>query len=393
MCPSSRSSTQTSLSLTQKKRLVKKPRKPHRKKPTSKRVARGLHLTTSPKGKRCWTLRFYHQNKQFKKVIGNAEVMSQSDAIATADQIMSEIRLGHANRPTLPKDRKFEDAGRFLLKAYSRHWKPTTYKVSVRCFEEYLLPYFKDYRIDEITRSDILEWFDSMRDRPGSANRSLPLLSVLMQQAEDYGLRAEGSNPCKKIKRYRLKAKERFLRPEELERIGDALRKAETNPRWRFEVAAIRLLILTGARKSEILSLQWSFYREGHLYLPDSKTGPKTIFLSEPARQILDALPRKRRSKWIFPQAKKRGHIYDLHLWYSIIRKEAGLNDVRLHDLRHSYASTAIRLGVDLRTIGLLLGHEDTNTTLQYVHLCDETALESSQLVGDALLSRKNQHG
>ena len=385
MCSSSRSSNQSSLSLAQKKSLVKKSSKSRKKKPTIKRVARGLYLTTSPKGKKCWMLRFYHKNKQFRKVIGNAEVMSQADAIATANQIMKDMRLGHTSKPAVPVKRKFESAGRYLLKAYSRHWKPTTYQVSVRCFEDYLLPYFKDYQIDEITRSDVLEWFDSMRDRPGAANRALPLFSVLMQQAEDYGLRPEGDNPCKKIKRYRLKAKERFLTPEELKRLGEVLRAHETTPKKRLEIAAIRLLILTGARKSEILSLQWSFYRDGNLYLPDSKTGPKTIFLSEPARQILDSLPRKKKSKWVFPQANKYGHYYDLYLWYDEIRKDAGLDNVRLHDLRHSYASTAIRLGADLRCVGLLLGHEDTDTTLQYVHLCDEEVSASSQLVGDKL--------
>ena len=392
MCPSSQSSNQSSLSLAQKKSLVKKSSKPRKKKPTSKRVARGLYLKTTPKGKKRWVLRFYHRKKRHAKVIGNAEKMSQADAIATANQIMIDMRLGRTSKPAVPVKRKFEDAGRYLLKAYSRHWKPTTYKVSVRCFEDYLLPYFKDYQIDEIKRSDVLEWFDSMRDRPGAANRALPLFSVLMQQAEDYGLRPEGDNPCKKIKRYRLKAKERFLTPEELERLGEVLRRHETTPKKRLEIAAIRLLILTGARKSEILTLQWSFYRQGHLYLPDSKTGPKTIFLSTPARQILDSLPRKKRSKWVFPQANKYGHFYDLHLWYDEIRKDAGLDNVRLHDFRHSYASTAIRLGVDLRCVGLLLGHEDNDTTLQYVHLCDEEVSASSQLVGDSLSAKGEEN-
>ena len=393
MCSSRQLDTHSPSSLLQKKSLVKKSGKPRKKKTTSKRIARGLYLKTTPKGKKRWVLRFYHRNKRHAKVIGNPEVMSREEAVTIANQMMSEIRLGHTSKPIAPKQRTFEGAGRYLLRAYSRHWKPTTYKVSVRCFEEYLLPYFKDYRIDEITRTDVLNWFDSMRDRPGSANRSLPLLSVLMQQAEDYGLRPEGDNPCKNIKRYRLKAKERFLTPDELKRLGEALRKAETKRNLRLEVAAIRLLILTGARKSEILSLQWSFYRQGHLYLPDSKTGPKTIFLSEPARQILDSLPRKKRNKWVFPRPKTSGHIDDLQLWYRRIRKQAGLDNVRLHDLRHSYASTAIRLGVDLRTVGLLLGHEDTDTTLQYVHLCDESVLASSQLVGDALLSGGTKHG
>ena len=139
----------------------------------------------------------------------------------------------------------------------------------------------------------------------------------------------------------------------------------------------IRLLLLTGCRRNEILSLKWSDYREGHLYLRDSKTGPRTVWLSSPARGILDGLPRCR--TWIFPARRKRSHFIPAMLdplWRKV-RDEAGLSDVRLHDLRHSYASVAILNGATIPTIARLLGHNDTATTLKYTHL-NHTAVRAA---------------
>ena len=192
----------------------------------------------------------------------------------------------------------------------------------------------------------MLNWDDSMHLKPGAANRTLPLLSTIMQQAELYGFRPEGSNPCVKIKRYRLKVRECFLMPQQIHKLGQVLSAHEK--RHRHQVALIRLLLLTGCRKGETLNLQWSFYRDGHLHLPDSKTGAKIIYLSTPARQILDSLPRGR-SRWVFPGQVHGKPSLEIWLWYKV-REQAGLDRVRLHDLRHSYASTAIGHGVDLST-------------------------------------------
>lgn len=345
-------------------------------------ISRGLYLKTGLRGSNRWLLIFQHRRRRYRRVIGDADVIPQAEAKAIARDIIRAVRSGRQVRPILPKEKSFRVAGEKLLKAYSRHWKPLTYAASRRCFRDYLLPWFGDTPIDAITRPDVLAWFDSMRDRPGAANRTLPLLSVLMVQAEYYGLRPEGSNPCKGIKRYRLNRREKFLKADEMRRLGDALcRYQAAKP---LEVAMIRLLVLTGCRKGEILNLQWSSYREGHLYLPDSKTGPKTVFLSTPARDILDRLPK--RNRWVFPHPDKRSRpMVDLFFWYTI-REEIGLSGVRLHDLRHSFASAAIRQGIDLQTLGQLLGHVDPCTTLQYVHLCDDSMFSAVEKLGPVLL-------
>ena len=205
-----------------------------------------------------------------------------------------------------------------------------------------------------------------------------------MRQAEVYGYRPEGTNPCAGIKRYRRQGRERFLSTAEFRRLGEVLARHEADHTQ--AVAIIRLLLLTGCRKGEVITLKWRFYREGKLFLPDSKTGPRTVWLSSAAREILDRVPRK--SVWVFPSARTNGCLTAATIgWvWRRVRAEAGLSDVRLHDLRHSYASIALAQGETVLTIGRLLGHCDPETTLKYIHLADSTVREAVDVVGAALV-------
>ena len=172
--------------------------------------------------------------------------------------------------------------------------------------------------------------------------------------------------PCRGIRRYRRKGRERFLSDDEIRRLSAALSAhAERKP---LQVAAIRLLLLTGCRKSEILTLHWSDYREGRLFLRDSKTGPRTVWLSGPARKVLDGI--ERTGRWVFPAPRTGGPSGGSWLdpFWSAIRAEAELSDVRLHDLRHTHASIALRQGETVLAIGRLLGHRNAETTLKYTH-------------------------
>ena len=204
-----------------------------------------------------------------------------------------------------------------------------------------------------------------------------------MRQAEVYGYRTEGTNPCVGIKRYRRQGRERFLSEPELRRLGEVLARHEaSHPR---AVAVIRLLLLTGCRKGEIVTLKWRFYREGKLFLPDSKVGPRTVWLSSAARDILDGLPRT--SVWVFPSPRIAGFQHTVGVdkcWHSV-RAQAALSDVRLHDLRHSYASMALAQGETVLTIGRLLGHRDPATTLKYTHLADTMVHQAADTVGAVL--------
>ena len=204
-----------------------------------------------------------------------------------------------------------------------------------------------------------------------------------MRQAEIYGYRPEGTNPCTGIKRYRRQGRERFLSAAEIRRLGEVLVRHETDHPQ--AVAIIRLLLLTGCRNSEIVTLKWSYYREGKLFLPDGKTGPRTVWLSSAARQILDGLPRK--SVWIFPSPRTDGCLTAVTVgWvWRRVRAEADLCDVHLHDLRHTYASMALAQGETVLTIGRLLGHADPATTLKYTHLADSMVRRAVDTVGAAL--------
>ncbi|MDE0391589.1 MAG: site-specific integrase [Rhodospirillales bacterium] len=204
-----------------------------------------------------------------------------------------------------------------------------------------------------------------------------------MRQAEVYGYRPEGTNPCAGIKRYRRQGRERFLSVAEIGRLGAVLARYEAD---HPQVAAIiRLLLLTGCRKGEIITLRWRFYREGKLFLPDSKTGPRTVWLSSAARTILNGLPRK--TTWVFPSPLTDSHLSAtaVELIWNRVRADAGLRDVRLHDLRHSYASMALAQGETVLTIGRLLGHRDPATTLKYTHMSDTMVREAVDTIGDAL--------
>ena len=153
-----------------------------------------------------------------------------------------------------------------------------------------LLPHFAGRNVAEIDRREVGNWFASLAATPVAADRSMPALSVIMREAERMGFRPEGSNPCQANRRYRRMGGERFPSDEEIRKLSGRLSAhADRRP---GQVAVIRLLRLTGCRKGEILTLRWSDYREGHLFLRDSKTGPRTVWLSASARVILDALDR-----------------------------------------------------------------------------------------------------
>ena len=202
-----------------------------------------------------------------------------------------------------------------------------------------------------------------------------------MKQAEVYGYRPQGSNPCVGIERYRRRGRERFLSPEEMCRLHAVLRRHETERP--LEAGIIRLLLLTGCRKGEIFNLRWCDYRENKLFLRDSKTGPRTVWLSSAARAVLDRLPR--RNSWVFPAKFARGSVPTVDPFWHSVRAEAGLSDVRLHDLRHTYASIALKHGETVLTIGKLLGHKNPETTLKYTHLTDASVQEAADAMGPVL--------
>ena len=285
--------------------------------------------------------------------------------------------------PTSDTKATFETVAEEVFRRYGRTWKPLTVTVNRAYLRNQIMPWFQRRPIADITRREVQRWFAGLHATPAAANRSLPILSLILRQAETYGYRSEDSNPCAGLRRYRRRSRERFLTVDETRRLGAAL--AAQEPMTPLPAAVVRLLLLTGCRQSEIRTLQWQDYREGHLFLRDSKTGPRTVWLSSAAHSVLDRLPRT--DRWLFPASKGIGPMRTETLYgcWRTVRAAANLPDVRLHDLRHSYASFALQQGESVPTIGRLLGHRDPTTTLRYTHFADALAREAVESVGAAL--------
>ena len=347
------------------------------------RELKGFGVRVLPSGAKRYFIHSQHHGRRVWKIVGHAETIGADAAREGAKTLLASIRnRNDAQAPASP-DIAFESVADEVFRRYARHWKPSTLKVNQSYYRNQILPWFEGRPIGDITAHDVRRWFASLHETPVAADRSAPVLSVIMRQAEIYGYRTEGTNPCAGIKRYRRQGRERFLSAAEMHRLGAVLARHEADRPQ--AVAIIRLLLLTGCRKSEIATLKWSFYREGKLFLPDGKTGPRTVWLSSAARAILDGLPRT--SVWVFPSPRTAGFQHTVgvvKLWHRV-RTEANLCDVRLHDLRHTYASTALARGETVLTIGRLLGHRDPATTLKYLHLSDATAREAADAVGAVL--------
>ena len=343
---------------------------------------KGFGVRVLPSGGKRYFIHSQHEGRRVWKTVGDADCMEFDEARRRATELLAAFRRAEETT-ALPENRLFEVVAEEVFDRYGRHWKPGTLKVNRNYLRSAILPRFRGRNIADITKRDVQNWLVSFSTTPTVADRSAPVLSVIMRQAELYGYRPEGSNPCAGIRRYRRKGRERFLSEAELRQLAGVLESHEA--RYPREAAFIRLLLLTGCRKSEILTLQWSDYREGRLFLRDGKTGPRTVWLSSPARAVLDGFPRK--GRWVFPLRQRNGPatsvVFD-RFWRRV-RKEAGLADVRLHDCRHTYASIAILQGETVTATARLLGHRNAQTTLRYAHLSDRSVREASDALAAIL--------
>ena len=343
---------------------------------------RGFGVRVMPSGRKRFFVHCQHRGIRVWKIVGAAGAMNIVEARSVATTMLAAIRRGEAV-PARPEEALFETVAETVFRQHERVWKPRTLHVYRGYLKKQILPHFAGRNIADIDNRDVRNWFASLAATPVAADRSMPILSVIMREAERMGLRPEGSNPCRGIKWYRRKGRERFLSDNEIRRLSAVL--SERAQRQPSQVASVRLLLLTGCRKSEILTLRWSDYREGHLFLRDSKTGPRTVWLSRPARTILDRLPQS--GRWVFPSPLTGGprRANWLERFWLGVRAEAGIEDVRLHDLRHTHASIALRTGATVLAIGRLLGHADPQTTLKYTHPADEMIAEATERVGAVL--------
>ncbi|MYE60328.1 MAG: tyrosine-type recombinase/integrase [Alphaproteobacteria bacterium] len=347
---------------------------------------KGYGVRVMPSGTKRYFVHTQHHGQRVWKTVGDAAILTESAARTQAKAILVALRDGGEPDAVNSGETPFEAVAEEVFDRYGRRWKPRTREVNRIYLRRQIMPFFEGRPIAAISREEVRKWFRLLHATPAAANRSAPILSVIMRQAEVWGYRPENSNPCKGIRRYRAGRSERFLSPEEYRRLGALLGRHEAD--YPFHVAAVRLIALTGCRKSEILTLEWRFYRDGNLYLADSKTGPRTVWLCRAARDVLDGLPRS--ARWVFPVQDWRAPEEWLDGFWSQLRDEADIADVRLHDFRHSYASMALLSGESIRAVGRLLGHEKPSTTLKYAHLSDASVREAVDALAPVLAGRRS---
>jgi integrase len=299
---------------------------------------------------------------------------------------------------------------RYLEEHAHQHKKPSSAKADQRNIENHVLPLLGKMLVTDLSRSDIDAFKRAVRDgktsqkpssRPGHrggavvtggtgvANRCLALLSKMLNLAEQWGWRLDGTNPVRHVQRYSENPKERFLSVDELNSLGRVLDEVEEGGEDTYAIAALRLLIFTGARLGEILTLRWDCvdFANRLLDLPDSKTGRKRIHLSAPAIETLERLPRLSDNPFVIVGRRNGRHLVNLEKPWQRLRSRAGLDDVRIHDLRHSFASIGVMSGLTLPFIGKLLGHKKSITTERYAHFSENPLRAANDLIGQKIES------
>ena len=244
-------------------------------------------------------------------------------------------------------------------------------------------------RLDRVTRADVTAYHLKLKGTPTRANRALALLSTMFNLAEKWGVRGDGSNPCRHVERFEETKRERFLSAAELARLGKGLAAVErAGAVTPFGLAAVRLLVFTGARASEVLGLTWDAVDLGTGSVRIVRKGRVgTLYLPAPARTVLKALPRLSGNAHVIAGGRRSRAltIWGLEQVWQEVRKAAKLEGVRLHDLRHSFASMAAAGGQSLPVIGALLGHSQPATTARYAHLADDPLRAASKAVAGRL--------
>ncbi len=350
---------------------------------------RGFGLRIYPSGLKSFVLTYTAKGRQrFYTLCRLGEMTLQqgrTEAMVRArkGEDPSGARLAARQAPSMS-----DLANRFIDEHARIKKKARNAKRDRRAWDRCILPRFGRRKVADIERADVAKLIADMSSTPAMANKVITLLSKAFNLAEIWGWRPEGTNPCRHISRYREESRKRYLSEQELSRLGEVLAEAErTRGGLAHCIAALRLLILTGCRSAEILTLRWEDvdFERRCLRLLDSKTGSRTVVLNAGALQILTDLERIEGNPHVIPGLKPGSHRSSLqHLWKRI-RQEAEIDDVRLHDLRHTYASFGVNAGHNLSVIGKLLGHTKILTTQCYAHLADSSIRQANEMIGAAL--------
>ena len=344
----------------------------------------GFGLRVRPSGNYFWFVRVRHRSKHRRISLGRTDELDAAVARAQARRILAEVALdGLPKRAVVKATPTLSDFVETYWDDLSRVWKPSTIKRNRNAWRLSIEPEFGAMRVADIMPADIHRWRDGCSgEGETSFNRAVPVLASLMKYAEALRMRRKGSNPCRGMPRFKRPKMERYLTPAEYRRLGAALREAESE--HPIPVAMVRLLMFTGARLGEIRFLRWGMVKPPRLVLPDSKTGPKVIWLNSQALEVLAGFERGEDDALVFVNSRGK-HPVNIEPWWYNLRRRCAMPDLRVHDLRHSFASTAIMDNVPLATIGKLLGHVLPETTAKYAHLSDDVIGDAAERISGSL--------
>jgi integrase len=354
----------------------------------------GLGLRITPTGTRIFLAQARIAGRKRRITVGYAPDMALSQARTEAHEVLGAMRRGvdptadqkARLRAAAAKSTTFRELSeRWMSEFVEPKLKPRTATDYRHLLASRILPLLGNLTVAEIDRAHVEQLHRHMRATPRRANYGVTVVRALLSFAVKHGLRS--ANPAAGIKLYRENKRERFLSETEIAAAADGIDKAEAcGTVGPFAAAGLRLALFTGARSGEITSIRWEHidWDRRFVRIPDSKNNePRTIHLSDAAVEVLRKLPHV--GPFVIA-GMKRGVPYRnlTHAW-GRARKLAGLEDVRLHDLRHSYASVAAARGVSLYTIGKLLGHKDPVSTQRYAHLARDVVQQTNDEIGAAM--------
>lgn len=378
----------------------------------------GFGIVAFPSGAKSYVVQYRFRGRSRRFTIGPHGPITPDAARSRALEILAGVRSDKEPIAQRRAEREAERsactfgemADEFMRFHAERKCKPSTVREYKSLLDQHLYRALGRKRAGEITRADAVRLHTALAATPFRANRCLSMISAVWNWAADRDQVSALDNPTTRIQRYKEHRRERFLSTDELVRLGAALRDAETiglpwntsrlgkklkhMPKERqrrtldpYAVAAIRLLILTGARLNEILTAKWEHvdFERALLLLPDSKTGMRPIYLNAPALAVFASLERRAPNPFVFPGATDGTRRADLGRPWRAIATAASLEGVRIHDLRHSFASVGVGASLGLPIVGKLLGHTQASTTQRYSHLETSPIHHAANVIGSRI--------
>ncbi len=354
----------------------------------------GFGMRVWPSGLKVFTLKYRFHGRQRWATLGRFGEITVDEARLKAYRFRGVVAEGqdpmailHA-RKTAPTMQKLAD--QFIEEYVATHVRASTARMYKSLTEKFIVPALGDILVQDVDRAAISKLHHSMARTPRQANLMIRVLSKILSLAEEWGFRPLQSNPCFRFRGFKENKRERFLNPKEIARLGKVLEQLERdNEESPFVIAAIRLLLFTGARHQEILNLKWAWVDldRGVIRLPEaaSKTGAKNILLNDLALEVLRHLPRSKGNPHVITGSLEGKQLGNLKDPWEIIRTKAKLPDLRVHDLRHTFASVGVLNGLNLPAVGGLLGHTQSSTTQRYAHLSQGALHDANNTIGKAL--------